>query len=71
MSRPARDAVLRYTGLNWTPGAQKKLWMIFVILMVLWFLGVATSNTFAGYIHILAVFAAVSFIVWLFQRPTR
>lgn len=71
MTLPDRTAILRYTALNWTPAAQKKLWMIFVILMVLWFLGVATSNTFDGYIHILGVFAAVSFIVWLFQRPTR
>lgn len=71
MSRPDRTDALRYTGLNWTPGAQKKIWMIFVILMVLWLVGVATSTTFHGYIHILLIFAAVIFIAGLFQRSSR
>ena len=40
------------------------LWTIFVILLVLWLLGLVTSFTFHGFIYILLV-AAV--IVLLFQ----
>ena len=33
------------------------LWTIFVILMVLWLLGLVTSYTLGGFIHILLVVA--------------
>jgi hypothetical protein len=33
------------------------LWTIFVILLVLWLLGVVTSYTMGGFIHILLVVA--------------
>jgi hypothetical protein len=33
------------------------LWTIFVILLVLWLLGVVTSYTLGGFIHILLVLA--------------
>jgi hypothetical protein len=33
------------------------LWTIFVILLVLWLLGVVTSYTLGGFIHILLVVA--------------
>lgn len=33
------------------------LWTIFVILLVLWLLGVVTSYTMGGFIHILLVIA--------------
>lgn len=33
------------------------LWTIFVILLVLWLLGIVTANTLNGYIHILLVIA--------------
>jgi hypothetical protein len=29
------------------------LWTIFVILLVLWLLGIVSANTFGGFIHIL------------------
>lgn len=35
------------------------LWTIFVILMVLWLLGLVTSYTLGGFIHILLVLAIV------------
>lgn len=35
------------------------LWTIFVILLVLWLLGMATSTTMNGFIHILLVIAVV------------
>jgi hypothetical protein len=33
------------------------LWTIFVILLVLWVLGVVTSYTLGGYIHFLLILA--------------
>jgi len=35
------------------------LWTIFVILLILWLLGVVTSYTIGGFIHILLVIALV------------
>ena len=35
------------------------LWTIFVILLVLWLLGVVTSYTLGGFIHVLLVVAVV------------
>jgi hypothetical protein len=35
------------------------LWTIFVILLVLWLLGLVTSYTLGGFIHILLVLALV------------
>jgi hypothetical protein len=40
------------------------LWTIFVILLVLWLLGLVSSYTLGGYIHILLVLAV---IVLIFQ----
>jgi Family of unknown function (DUF5670) len=38
------------------------LWTIFVILLVLWLLGVVSSYTLGGFIHILLVLAVVVLI---------
>jgi hypothetical protein len=38
---------------------QKMLWTIFVILLVLWLLGLVTSYTLGGFIHILLLLAVV------------
>lgn len=38
------------------------LWTIFVILLVLWFLGLVTSYTMGGFIHILLVLAVITLI---------
>jgi hypothetical protein len=35
------------------------LWTIFVILLVLWLLGLVSAYTFGGFIHILLVLALV------------
>ena len=47
------------------------LWTIFVILLVLWLLGVVSSYTLGGFIHILLVFALVVLILQLVsgRRP--
>ena len=43
------------------------LWTIFVILLVLWLVGLASSYTLGGFIHILLVLAIISLVVQLFQ----
>jgi high-affinity K+ transport system ATPase subunit B len=48
-------------------GQQKEekemLWTIFVILLVLWLLGVVSSYTIGGFIHILLVLALVVLLI--------
>jgi hypothetical protein len=39
------------------------LWTIFVILLVLWLLGLVSSYTLGGFIHILLVIAVVILII--------
>jgi hypothetical protein len=39
------------------------LWTIFVILLVLWILGLVSSYTLGGFIHILLVLAVVVLII--------
>lgn len=41
------------------------LWTIAVILVILWLLGVVTSYTLGGFIHILLVIAIIAVIVRL------
>jgi hypothetical protein len=41
------------------------LWTIFVILLVLWLLGLITSYTMGGFIHILLVLALVVLVFQL------
>ena len=43
------------------------LWTIFVILLVLWALGLVTGYTMGGFIHILLVLAVVVLIINLIQ----
>ncbi len=43
------------------------LWTIAVILIVLWLLGLVSSYTFGGFIHILLVIAIVVIIINLVQ----
>jgi len=43
------------------------LWTIFVILLVLWLLGVVTSYTFGGFIHLLLVVAIVVVLIRIIQ----
>jgi len=44
------------------------LWTIFVILLVLWLLGLVTGTTFGGLVHILLVIAVIILIINLVQR---
>ncbi len=43
------------------------LWTIFVILLVLWLLGVVSSYTIGGFIHILLVLALVVLLINIIQ----
>jgi Family of unknown function (DUF5670) len=49
------------------------LWTIFVILLILWLLGVVSSYTLGGFIHILLVIAVVVLLINLItgRRPAR
>ena len=43
------------------------LWTIFVSLLVLWLLGLVTSYTMGGFVHVLLVIAVVILIIQLVQ----
>lgn len=43
------------------------LWTIALILLVLWALGLATSTTMGGFVHVLLVIALVVVVVRLLQ----
>jgi Family of unknown function (DUF5670) len=47
------------------------LWTLFVILFIMWLLGMVTSYTLGGFIHILLILAIVSVLVQLItgRRP--
>jgi Family of unknown function (DUF5670) len=47
------------------------LWTIFVILLILWLLGLVSSYTLGGFIHLLLVLAIIVLIINLIQgrRP--
>ena len=48
-------------------GEKTMLWTIAVILLVLWGLGLVTSYTIGGYIHILLVVAVIVVLIRLIQ----
>jgi len=43
------------------------LWTIFVVLVILWALGMVTSYTLGGFIHILLVLAIAAVLIRLIQ----
>jgi uncharacterized membrane protein YtjA (UPF0391 family) len=43
------------------------LWTIFVILLIMWALGLVTSYTLGGFVHILLVIAVVILVINLLQ----
>lgn len=47
------------------------LWTIFAVLLVLWLLGMVSSYTLSGFIHVLLVLALVVVVINLLQgrRP--
>src|SRR5258708_1872103 len=57
--------------VNSTEEVTDMLWTIFVILLVMWLLGLVSSYTLGGYIHILLVIAVVVLLINLItgRRP--
>ena len=47
------------------------LWTISVILVVLWILGMVSSYTLGGWIHLLLVLAVISIVVNLIRGNKR
>ena len=47
------------------------LWTVFVVLLVLWLLGIVSSYTLGGYIHLLLVIALAMVLIRVIQgqRP--
>ena len=43
------------------------LWTIFVVLFVMWLLGMATSYTLGGFIHVLLIVAVILAVMQLIQ----
>ena len=43
------------------------LWTLFVILLILWLLGVVSSYTFGGFIHLLLVLAIAIVLIRVIQ----
>ncbi len=43
------------------------LWTVFVVLLVLWVLGMVTANTLSGFIHILLLIAAAVVLIRVIQ----
>jgi hypothetical protein len=46
-------------------GGKAMLWTIFVILLIMWLLGMVSSYTMGGFIHILLVVALVALVFQL------
>ena len=49
----------------------KMLWTILVVLCVLWLLGMVTSYTLGGFIHILLLVALAIFVINMIQGRRR
>jgi hypothetical protein len=47
------------------------LWTIFVILLILWLLGMVSGSTMGGFIHLLLILAVVVVLIRIIQgrRP--
>jgi hypothetical protein len=43
------------------------LWTIFVVLLVLWALGLVSGYTLGGFIHILLIIAVVALLIRIIQ----
>jgi len=43
------------------------LWTVFLVLIVLWMLGVVSSYTLGGFIHVLLVLAIIALVIQLVQ----
>jgi cytochrome b subunit of formate dehydrogenase len=60
--RVLATALRQFKG-EFNEGEEAMLWTLFVILLVLWLLGLVSSYTLGGFIHILLVVALVVLII--------
>jgi hypothetical protein len=49
------------------PWEATMLWTIFVVLLLLWVLGMVSSYTLGGFIHLLLILAVVAVVIQLIQ----
>ena len=47
------------------------LWTLFIVLLVLWLLGVVSSFTLGGFVHILLILAVVALVFQLLTGHSR
>jgi hypothetical protein len=47
------------------------LWFIFFVLLILWILGMVSTYTLGGWLHVLLVIAVVVLIIQLLTGPRR
>jgi|GEM_PF-217567 fatty acid desaturase len=72
--RPLRGRIrywVQYTHVRQDATEQKEvtmIWTIFVVLVILWLLGLVSSYTMGGFIHILLVVAVIVLVLGLFKR---
>jgi hypothetical protein len=64
---PVRGGPSGRSGARARQKGKSMLWTIFVILLILWLLGMVTSNTMGGFIHILLVVAIVVVLIRVIQ----
>jgi Family of unknown function (DUF5670) len=65
---PEQSFVWTHSCIAYSPKEYKNmLWTIFVILLVLWALGMVTAYTMGGLIHLLLLLAVVVLVIRLFQ----
>lgn len=54
-------------GIVWRKGCFQMLWTIVALLLILWLLGMVSSYTLGGLIHILLVIAVIAVLVRIIQ----
>jgi len=47
------------------------LWFIFFVLLVLWILGMVSTYTLGGWLHVLLVIAVIVLLIQLITGPRR
>ena len=64
----SKDSELRQSSAS---GGRRMLWTIFVILLLLWLVGLVSSYTLGGFIHLLLLAAVIVLILRLLsgRRP--
>lgn len=64
--------ILQLVGFWFNQGEKTMLWTIFIILLILWLLGLVSGAALGNYVHILLIIAVVVLIIQLItgRRPS-